>query len=194
MRFHHLITLISLLLSQTIFSLTPKKPCYSVSSKDITVGWTAFKTPAKAGVKGVLPKVNYTGKNKLTSIESIISSASLTIDTNSVATKNPARDKKISSYFFGNMKNGKMINARVKKLSKKTLNIELTANGKTKVVPMSYKLKDGKLTAKGFLDVLDFSMGKSLAAINKACFALHEGKTWSDVELNLQVNFTNCSK
>lgn len=171
-----------------------KNPCYLVSNDDITVGWTAFKTPAKVGVKGVLPKVKYTGKNKLTSIESVIKAASITIDTNSVATKNPARDKKISSYFFGNMKKGKMIKAKVKKMSKKSLDIELTANGETRVVPMSYKLKDGKLTAKGHLDVLDFAMGKSLAAINKACFALHEGKTWSDVELNLQVKFSKCSK
>ena len=92
MNFHLLITLFSLLSTQITYG---KSPCFSVSNKDITVGWTAFKTPAKAGVKGVLPKVNYTGKNELTSIESIIENASLTIDTNSIATKNAARDKKI---------------------------------------------------------------------------------------------------
>jgi polyisoprenoid-binding protein YceI len=191
MYFHFIITLSSLLLAQVTYA---KAPCYSVKNKDITVGWTAYKTPAKAGVKGRLPKLKYTGKNKVTSIESLIKSASLTIDTNSVATKNPARDKKISSFFFGNMKKGMIMTAKVKSFSKKSLNIAITANGKTKVVPMSYDLNDTQLTAKGYIDVLDFSMGKSLAAINKACFALHQGKTWSDVEINLKVSISKCSK
>lgn len=163
-----------------------------VDQKDITVGWTAFKTPAKVGVNASLPGITLTSKNKGKSVKEIIKKAAITIDATAVSSGNKSRDKKIAKHFFGNMKNGPTIKASVVSMNKKAIKIKLMLNNKSIVVPMSYTLNDSMLSAKGHLDVLDVALGKSLGAINKACKALHEGKTWSDVNLNFNVKFTKC--
>jgi hypothetical protein len=54
---------------------------------------------------------------------------------------------------------------------------------KTHKVTFDYTVTDGNLYAKGKIDLKDFGMLPSLEAINKACYDLHEGKTWQDVEI-----------
>jgi len=56
-------------------------------------------------------------------------------------------------------------------------------NGVTKTVPLKYSFSNGIFDANGVIDILDFSASKALSSINKACFALHKGKTWSDVSI-----------
>ena len=190
MFFHNLFILLALVFTTSTFA----KECFTVNNENIVVSWTAFKTPKKVGVGGSFPNVTYTGKKTTAeSIKTLIRGASVTIDGGKVETKNASRNKKIADYFFGNMMKGTDIKAKVIKLSKDMLTMDLTMNGITKKVPMSYVIDNNILKANGFMDVLDFSMSKSLKAINKACYALHEGKTWSDVELSLEVKFPKCS-
>jgi hypothetical protein len=56
-------------------------------------------------------------------------------------------------------------------------------NGITKSVPMKYSFANGIFSAKGTIDIFDFSASKALSSINKACFDLHKGKTWNDVSI-----------
>lgn len=66
-------------------------------------------------------------------------------------------------------------------------------NAKEQIVPMGYKVENNKLIAKGFLDILDFGMKGQLESLNQACRAKHEGKTWNDVEIGLEIDFkTDC--
>lgn len=176
---------IALLLSANVFSN------YCHSFKQTKVSWVAFKTPAKAGVKGSLPAFSIKAKSN-TGIKDILKSASINIDTTKVATGNKGRDGKIAKFFFSTMSGGKKIDAKVKKLTNKVMTLTITMNGVTKDVPMSYELKGKKFKAKGFIDVLDFGLSDELAAINKACKALHEGKTWADVEIHLESEFIDC--
>jgi hypothetical protein len=164
--------------------------CFKISSKDIKIKWTAFKTPSKIGVSGHLDTIWPKGPKQAASIEELIKATSLTIgaDGKSVNTKNKARDIKIAKHFF----NGRKITAIVESYTAKKLVLNVTMLGKTRKVRMSSKLKGNKLKAKGHLDVLDFSMSKQLKALNKACFAKHEGKTWSDVSIELTADFTGC--
>jgi hypothetical protein len=53
----------------------------------------------------------------------------------------------------------------------------------TKKVPMKYSYSDSVFSAKGVIDVFDFSANKALSSINKACFDAHQGKTWNDVTI-----------
>jgi len=188
MVFHNLFILCSLIITTSTFA----KECFTVKEKDILVDWVAYKTPKKLGVGGNLPKVTFTGLKKADSLNKMIKSASLTIDTKTVETKNASRNKKIVKYFFGNMKAGHGIKAKMTKMNKKMITMDLSMNGITKKVPMSYSLKGNTLKATGYIDVIDFSLSRSLKAINKACYALHEGKTWADVKLDLTVKFTKC--
>ena len=141
--------------------------------------WTAFKTPLKLGVKGTFDKITYTpGKN-------CIKGAEVIIDKHSVDTKNPGRDKTLDSFFFSRLQGD--IRAKIKSVGDKTLTVAVTLTGVTKNVPFFYEKKGSTLTAKGVIDLFDFSGLEALRSINKACFDKHQGKTWNDVELGFTI-------
>jgi hypothetical protein len=64
--------------------------------------------------------------------------------------------------------------------------IEVTMNSQTKKVPMKYTYSKGEFKASGVIDILDFNAKKALTQINKACYDLHQGKTWSDVKIGFK--------
>ncbi len=142
--------------------------------------WTAFKTPLKLGVKGTFDKISFTkGKDCL-------KGANVTIDKQSVDTKNPGRDKTLDQFFFSKLKGN--IEAKLLNVNEKTLDVAITLNGITKIVPFFYTNKDGVITAKGVIDIFDFQGDKALRSIAKACFDKHQGKTWNDVSLQFVID------
>lgn len=189
--------LISLIVLVFSLELLAGECMYSIeANKDIKVSWKAFKTPLKVGVGGTLKDFTYKGKKEALTIQEIAKSASLIIKTSkkSVHTKNPSRDAKISKSFFSTMLGGQDIEVKIKSLTAKKLILSIKMNGKTLDAPLKYTISKNTLSAKGFIDVLDFGMTKQLRDINNACKAMHEGKTWSDVEISLEANFQseNC--
>lgn len=170
---------------------------YTVDSKDVKVNWTAFKTPAKAGVSGVFKNLGINNRSPDKSLKGILTGATYKIDTESVFTKNPARDKKIAKFFFSTLDGGAQISGKIVGMfpKKKQISLKVKMNNIEKTVPLSYSIKKGILVAKGFVDVFDFSMGDELKALNKACFEKHSGKTWSDVSIELHAKFKKkCKK
>ncbi|WP_297441233.1 YceI family protein [Sulfurimonas sp.] len=152
-----------------------------------SVKFTAFKTYAKKGVSGVFDVVKVT-TNKNDTIVGLLSNATATINTSSVNSGNKGRDIKLVSKFF-DVQNVKKIEAKIIKVDKKTLVAKITMNEKSLDIPMSYTAKNGKITAKGTIDLADFAMLSSLKSINKACYALHQGKTWQDVDIAFTLDY-----
>lgn len=158
--------------------------CVALAKDVPQVTWTAFKTPAKAGVNGTFTNTSIvatTAKNA----QDLMSTATFTIDTNTSSTKDAARDANIDKNFFSLFKNPGKITGKVLKVTDKKVNVAITLNGKTIEVPMKYTLEDNKIVANGTIDVFDFALNDQLKKLNKACFALHEGKTWNDVNIQL---------
>jgi polyisoprenoid-binding protein YceI len=155
---------------------------YSFQDKETTVGWTAFKTPKKVGVKGKFSKFKMKAKAG-DSVEMMLAKASFEINTASVDTTDKARDAKIVNFFFKKMPSNK-ITGKVLKSENGKLEVQLNLNGVKKVVPMAYSYDDviQKLAIVGSIDVLDFSMKSNLATLTKACFEKHEGVTWPNVD------------
>ena len=150
------------------------------------MSWTAFKTPLKLGVKGTFDKIAFIpGKNCLDGAEAII-------NKHSVNTGNPDRDKTLDSAFFSLLEGD--IRAKIVHSGDKTMDINITLNGVTKTVPFTYSKKDGTIQARGVIDIFDFSGSKALRSINKACYKLHQGKTWNDVELTFTIGTQKPSK
>lgn len=182
-----------LLLSLFILSYGFAKDCkFTINAQDITAQWSAFKTPAKVGVGGKftelgLTKKTYVGKT----LAKAISGASFSIDSTSVFTKDSGRDKKIVDNFFKGVGN---ITGKVVKARKDSLILEITMNKVTKSIPLNLSVQNKNFSAKGTIDVFDFSMNKHLDLINKACFELHEGKTWNDVDIELVGSFQKTCK
>jgi polyisoprenoid-binding protein YceI len=177
----------------TSVAAAQKSGCILAQKGKVTVAWMAYKTPAKKAVSGVFESVKYTavakeGKN----FREILVGSSVVIDTKSVNSKNKGRDAKLVKFFFEQM-SGNTIDAKIvdikadKKIKSKprtgVVTLDITMNGVTKRVPMKYSFANSVFSAKGTIDVFDFSANKALASINKACFDLHQGKTWNDVTI-----------
>lgn len=171
-----------------LFSSMTFANCYEVSNANTKIKWEAYKTAKKVGVKGEFKKFDIKATKKQGKIEELIRGARFTIDVNSVHTKDKSRDAKIEKFFFQDMK----ISGVVNKVDSNYLYVDMTLAGKTVKVPMKYDIEDGELEAEGTIDVLDFALGKNLSAINKACLALHEGKTWNVVQVEIESNFSKC--
>ena len=164
--------------------------CSFAQPTDVDVTFKAFKTPLKLGVGGHFTKVNYTSSVKsATDLNTLVAGSTVAIEVASVDSKNKGRDVKLLNDFFKQMA-GPNIKAKILSLKKdkdarKTgiVTVSVTMNGVTREVPMKYSFSGGKLSADGVIDLLDFEASKALQAINKSCYDLHQGKTWSDVNI-----------
>ena len=184
-----LVSIITFLSATQLYAID----CYEISNKTIELKWTAFKTLGKIGVTGSFDKITLGGTLKAAHIPQVVASTTFEIDTTSVNSKKPERDAKLKNFIFKKL-NGSKITGSFGKMAKGILSTKITMNGVTKEVPLSYKLNKNTISANGHIDMFDFAMNKQVKAINKACYALHKGKTWSDVELQLLAKFTTCKK
>jgi len=155
--------------------------------QNTTVKFTAFKTYAKKGVSGVFDTIKLHDK-KADSVAKLLANAAVSIDTSSVNSGNKGRDAKLVSKFF-NVQNVKTIQAKLSDVTKSSLVATITMHGKTLDIPMSYSVKNGVVHAKGTIDLADFNMIPSLKSLNKACYALHKGKTWQDVDIYFTIAY-----
>ncbi len=183
----------------TILSLshaTDTKPtgCVLVQPSNISVNWKAYKTLAKIGVGGKFTAVTYTahalkGKN----FRELFVGSKVSIDLTKVDTGNPARDETLVKHFFSVLK-GKTIEGEIVDIKKTdkhekgkprtgVVSVKITMNEKTLTIPLAYVYSEGKFDAKGTIDLMDFASSDALASINKSCYDLHKGKTWSDVSI-----------
>ncbi len=181
-----------------------KSGCDLSQTGDVKVSWKAYKMPLKVGVGGVFDKVKYISVAPVgPNFRSILVGSKVKIDTSSVNSKNSARDDKLTQFFFEQMSNknivAKIVDIKAKKVkkghSKKGIVIvKITMNSKTKKVPMKYSYKKNIFKASGVIDILDFGASKALSQINKACYEPHQGKTWSDVniEFSTKIKVTLC--
>lgn len=165
---------------------------YSFAQEKTSIKWTAFKTPQKVGVGGAFDSFEIKLANQSgSSIAELFKDASFTIDTKSVNTNDKGRDAKIVHHFFDD---GMSMSGQVVEVTDSTIKLMLKINNVQKVTELKYTITDGVLDAKGSIDVLDFSMNSMLQALNKACYALHQGKTWSDVDINLIADLSETCK
>lgn len=177
-------------------SFAAKKCSYTVSSKDTRVRWTGYKTPAKAGVSGGFSQITITGSKPASKAKDALAGTKFSIKSASTSSGDQVRDVRIYTLLLGGAEG--MIKGEFKGIKAKHMLFNITLNGVTRVVPMSYTIEDGKkgatIKGTGYIDLIDFSLGSKLAEFNKACFARHEGKSWSDVKVKFEVGLAkSCS-
>lgn len=157
----------------------------SYSAGTAKVSWKAFKTYEKIGVGGTFDRASMTSASNDT-IEGVLTGSSVAISTLSVNSGNSARDAKLSDAFF-KVQGVTAINAKIVSAKAGKAMVEISMNGVTKSIPMTYTVSDTSVIGKGVIDLADFSMLPSLGSINKACYELHAGKTWQDVEIGFEI-------
>ncbi len=184
-----------LLILMVLFSFNyAKTGCVLVQSKDLNVTWKAYKTLGKLGVSGQFTAVKYLpnqieGKN----FKELLVGSKVSIDISQIFTGNPTRDITLVKHFFSNLKS-QTIKAKIIAIKRSdkhekgkprtgTLDVEITMNKKTLVIPMKYYYSNEHFDATGTIDIFDFDAKDALSAIHKSCYDLHKGKTWSDVTI-----------
>lgn len=178
--------------------------CTLTQEGSLVVDFKAYKTALKIGVGGVFDNVVYTSKvSSGKNFREIFVGEIVSINTTSVNSKNKERDDKLVTFFFEKMLS-KVITAKILdykpdeifkgKPKTGTFMVEVTMNGVTKTVPMNSTYDGGVMNANGVIDIFDFSANDALLSINKACYDLHEGKTWNDVAIGFttKVKSTLC--
>ncbi len=159
------------------------------------VAWTAFKTPEKIGVHGTFTQIEYRQNvDEATSIAGLLENARIGIDARTVDSGNKGRDKKLVTFFFGKMRSfeitGKVLSVQPKNDTQGTMVVSFTMNGHTQKATMPYRLEKDTLVATATLDLGGFGALDAVASLNKACYALHKGKTWSDVDIRFELPVT----
>ncbi len=169
--------------------------CVSLKTQDIELKWSAFKTPFRQEVSGQFKDLKLRKKGsdlelvKAQDLHTLLEDLEVEIKTSSLTTGIAQRDQHIKEYFFKDM----LIKARLGKASDKEVHADILMNQKLSHTRLQLKVNKNKVEALGYIDILDFQMSDALAALTKQCFALHEGKTWSDVRLEITAQTKGCT-
>ena len=181
---HKRIFMKKIIISGLLLAITAFAQC-TYQSDTAKVTWKAFKTYEKIGVAGSFNQITFTPKTAQ-NLEELLTGSRVLIDTKSVNSGNAGRDATLVASFF-KIQNVTSIDAKIVSVKDAKALVQITMNEITKTIPMAYTVQEGKVVAKGTIDLGDFTMLSSLQAINKSCFDLHGGKTWQDVEIGFEI-------
>lgn len=149
--------------------------------------WTAFKTPEKLGVPGTFTDIELSGAKDSGNIEEDIKDATFKIVTSTVDTKDPTRDGKLINGFFALMA-GENITGKFVDFKDGKATVEITMNKVTKQKEFDYTIVGNTLNIKGSVDIIaDFDGTTAFNSIHELCKDLHAGKTWTDVDINVEI-------
>lgn len=158
----------------------------SIDASKIEMYWVGYKLANKTAVKGTFKDVAYKLKKNQGSIADMLKGATATIALNKLHTGNPASEKNLTEGFFSKFATPE-ISVKITQVmegeNQGTLLAKVTMNKKSQLIPMQYVIADGKLQAKGVLDILGFKLNKALESLIKTCGELHKGYTWTQVEI-----------
>ncbi len=179
----------SLLLSSVLsLCLLSSLNAYELNG-NLDVKWTGFKTEKKVPVSGTFNDIELKIKSS-DDLSEFLKSSMVIIKSDSFESKNPARNINITSTLFS-LASSKTIEGSITNVDEKQnrLTLDVTMNQVSKAVPMMYKISDGKIIAKGTIDILDFNMKNSFMAFAKKCAAFHENKSFSDVNIEFTIPY-----
>ena len=163
---------------------------FSVEPKTVTVKWTGYKTTSKIAVNGEFKELQVSNIKEAPTAVEAMNGTVFSIPVSSIFSGDEERDGKLKELFFGVMDATVSISGTLNLNDDGTGNVNLSMNGVTKEIPITYIVSGQLVELEGTLDVLnDFNAGSALESISKACFELHKGpdgvsKTYSEVAIS----------
>ena len=162
---------------------------YELDEKSVKLEWTGYKFTSKSPVSGSFDEVSSQAKSS-DSVKGAFEAASFKINTASINSNNPVRDKKLALFIFGGLKNPGQISGEIISFNNSKAKVVIEMNGRKQEVPFKVSESNGTYTFEGSIKMTQFAMSESLARISEACRELHTGpdkksKTWDDVGLKV---------
>ena len=189
-----LLSVLIVLISFTTISCNKTKKAanakYSIETKTTTVNWTAYKTTAKIPVSGVFNTINVTKSGAGEKPSDVFNGLEFNIPVNSINSKKADRDAKIVTSFFGAMADTKVLKGKMTLGEKGKGFIDLTMNGITAKLPMTYILSGQLAEFNATMDLNNWKAKLAIDALNKVCKDKHKGedgisKTWDEVAIHI---------
>lgn len=160
----------------------------SLDLQNATTTWTAYKTEDKTPVSGSFEKIEYKFGKNINDIAKTLEGATAVIDPMSADLQDEVKNANVRGYFFAHFAKKDSIKVKFSNVflakDKGSLLASVNMNGKTIKVPMQIEISNGKLVAKGVIDILAFGAKDALKALATQCFDLHSGITWPQVEIS----------
>lgn len=174
--------------------LKEKTAPFSLKTSKNSIGWTAYKTTDKVGVKGEFKKVNITKNGDGNSVKEAIQNAEFSIPVSSIFTNLSDRDFKLRKFFFGVMDNTSLLSGTLVLDDENNGHAMITMNGTTERLDFVYTITDKVFQLDATMDLNKWNAQKALESINEACLELHKGsdgisKTWAEVAINITATF-----
>ncbi|MEE9348713.1 MAG: YceI family protein [Flavobacteriaceae bacterium] len=193
MKNYFLLPALLILIGFTSISCKKEKPAnakYSIETKTTTINWTGYKTTEKIPVPGTFKVLNITKSNTGENPNTVFNGLEFSIPVNSIDSKSAERDAKIVTSFFGKMTDTKTINGKINLGEKGKGSIDLTLNGITAKLPMTYIISGQLAEFNATLDLSNWKAKLAIDALNKVCREKHKGKdgiskTWNEVAIHV---------
>ncbi|PAF45588.1 polyisoprenoid-binding protein [Helicobacter sp. 11S02629-2] len=161
----------------------------TIDTSKFESSFEGFKTMEKVGVTGTFKDAKYTFGKDESSIKGQLTGAKAIFDPMSVEMEASAINLNMKNAFFGTFHKKEKIEVVFEKVTegdkKGAITAKVKMNGRHTLVPLEYEIEDGKIEAKGVLDLNSFHLDKSLKSLTKAA-AGHKGLTWSQVEIKFE--------
>lgn len=165
---------------------------YTVKDKSLT--WTGYKFSEKSPVSGTFNTMAINTLESASSIELLIKSANVWIDTESFESKDSMRNRNIVKNLFKKISGGRTLTVHVKNvdLDKKKATAHLAWAQEHYPVVLDYNEQNNTLELTSKIDLLELGFKGPFEALKKACKAYHKGKdgkvvTWSEVMIKVTV-------
>ena len=171
----------------------PEGPQFSVEAKTVTINWTGYKTTSKIPVKGEFKTLEVTNSKEAATAVEALNGTKFSIPISSIYSGDDIRDGKLKQLFFGVMDATLSLTGTVNLKDDGTGAVDLSMNGVSKEIPITYTIKEQLVEFSGTLDIInDFNAQTAFESISKACYKLHTGpdgvsKTWSEVAIAASV-------
>jgi PBP1b-binding outer membrane lipoprotein LpoB len=163
---------------------------YSIDSRTTSIKWTAYKTTNKVPVKGEFSTVSIDTLKTGSSAIEVLNNLKFSIPVNSLYTNDTIRDGKLKKFFFGTMENTSNILGEIHMLNETSGNVDITMNGITQSLPITYVIDGQMATIEAVMDLDNWKAQAAITALNTVCAELHAGedgisKTWSEVKIEV---------
>lgn len=168
-----------------------------IDKETTTINWTAYKTTSKIAVNG---QFNEFSNSPIlgNTVKEALNGLAFKIPINSLHTNDTIRDAKLKTFFFGNLADTAEITGTLNIDTENSGNAKISMNGISQTIPVIYTINNQTVTIESVLNLENWNALAALEALNAVCFDLHKGedgisKTWSEVKIEITLNFKNAS-